>query len=178
MAVGENIYIGNILQSITLSSLHSNMTYISLLMKLLVFAWHCWDYLCFQVQVDQAQCCLTADTNSEGMTILSVTNTLLRAQVCYASGEVMFIYTHTHNLCVLKLIPTEQISDYLCVCVRWKQVYSVCVRCWRRPLCITPKAGTCWRLELCRPPALTSLWTQGCCIHTCARPSSDTVHTL
>ncbi|KAK3575127.1 hypothetical protein QTP86_020811 [Hemibagrus guttatus] len=53
-----------------------------------------------QVQLDQAQRCLTADTSSEGMTILSVTNTLLRAQVCYASGEVE---AGVHCLCeVLK----------------------------------------------------------------------------
>ncbi|MCI4374988.1 hypothetical protein PGIGA_G00103820 [Pangasianodon gigas] len=53
-----------------------------------------------QVQLDQAQRCLTADTSSEGTTILSVTNALLRAQLCYASGEVE---AGVHSLCkVLK----------------------------------------------------------------------------
>ncbi|XP_046701101.1 separin [Silurus meridionalis] len=41
-----------------------------------------------QVQLDEAQQCLNTDTSTEGATILSVTNTLLRAQVCYASGQV------------------------------------------------------------------------------------------
>ncbi|MCJ8729137.1 hypothetical protein PDJAM_G00102520 [Pangasius djambal] len=53
-----------------------------------------------QVQLDQAQRCLTADTSSEGTTVLSVTNALLRAQLCYASGEVE---AGVHSLCkVLK----------------------------------------------------------------------------
>ncbi|XP_053492769.1 separin isoform X2 [Ictalurus furcatus] len=53
-----------------------------------------------QVQLDQAQQCLTADTSSEGTSILSVTNTLLRAQLSYALGEVE---AGVHSLCeVLK----------------------------------------------------------------------------
>ncbi|XP_047669952.1 separin-like [Tachysurus fulvidraco] len=53
-----------------------------------------------QVQLDQAQNCLNTDTNSEGAKILCVTNTLLTAQLCYASGQVE---AGVHSLCeVLK----------------------------------------------------------------------------
>ncbi|XP_066521255.1 separin isoform X2 [Hoplias malabaricus] len=41
-----------------------------------------------QVQLEQAEQCLAAESGSEGISVNSVTTTLLRAQLCYALGEV------------------------------------------------------------------------------------------
>lgn len=44
----------------------------------------------FQVQLEKAEQGLMAETDSESMTVISVIITLLRAQLCYALGEVIF----------------------------------------------------------------------------------------